>query len=262
MNTIKVNGLKMKPVSFRYMYFWVHTLLIYFWIFFSTTVLGSLVIVLAFFSRTGNLPHLIARIWGRSILWVSGIKVTLKGVEKLKKSQSYIYMANHQSNYDIPVLLGKLPVQFRWLAKAELFKIPLFGRAMRGCGYISIDRSNRKSAFESLTQAAETIREGASVMIFPEGTRTADGNLKTFKKGGFVLSVDAGVPIVPIIIEGTWAIMPRTRLRIESGPVTIEIQDPIETADFTRKTKDDLIEKVRETMIDQLSSSQAGESAC
>lgn len=262
MNILRVSGLKMKPISYRYLYYWAHTLLIYLWIFVSTTVLGSIVIVLAFFSKSGNLPHLVARLWGRAILWVSGINVTLKGLEKLKTSQSYIYMANHQSNYDIPVLLGKLPVQFRWLAKAELFKIPVFGRAMRGCGYISIDRSNRKLAFDSLAQAAETIRDGASVMIFPEGTRTVDGNLKSFKNGGFVLSVDAGVPIVPVIIRGTWPIMPRTRLRVEPGPVVIEIQDPIETADFSRKTKDDLIDKVRNTMLEQLSPSQKGEKVC
>jgi 1-acyl-sn-glycerol-3-phosphate acyltransferase len=105
--------------------------------------------------------------------------------------------------------VGRLPVQFRWLAKAELFKIPIFGRAMRGVGYISIDRSNRKSAFESLKQAALTIRNGTSVLIFPEGTRSRDGRILPFKKGGFVLAVDAGVPVVPIIIKGTGGSCPK-----------------------------------------------------
>jgi 1-acyl-sn-glycerol-3-phosphate acyltransferase len=157
-------------------------------------------------------------------------------------------MANHQSNFDIPVLLGRLPAQFRWLAKAELFKIHLFGAAMKGCGYISIDRSNRKRAFASLTQAAETIRAGTSVMIFPEGTRSLDGIIKDFKKGGFVLSVDAGVPIVPIILKGTYEIMPKGTPVIRRRPVTMTICPPIETADYTRKTKNQLIEKVRTTM--------------
>src|SRR5210317_685359 len=125
-----------------------------------------------------------------------------------------ILMPIHQSNFDIPVLLGRLPVQFRWLAKAELFKIPIFGRGMRGCGYISIDRSNRKSAFQSLAEAATKIRNGVSVLIFPEGTRSRDGKILPFKKGGFVLSVDAGVPIVPIVIYNTGSIMPKGRLRI------------------------------------------------
>jgi 1-acyl-sn-glycerol-3-phosphate acyltransferase len=237
-------------------------LVIYAWILLATIFLGSTVILVSFFTKTGNFPHLIARLWGRSILWVSGVKVTVKGLEKLNPNQSYIYMANHQSNYDIPVLLGKLPVQFRWLAKAELFRIPVFGRAMQGCGYISIDRSNRKLAFESLARAAKTIRNGTSVMIFPEGTRSFDGRLKDFKKGGFVLSVDAGVPIVPVIIMGTWSIMPRTRFRIESSSVTIEIQEPIETKEYTRKTKDELIKKIRDIMIRQTEPSLTGEQVC
>ena len=157
-------------------------------------------------------------------------------------------MPNHQSNFDIPVLLGYLAVQFRWLAKAELFKFPVFGRAMRGCGYISIDRSNRKSAFKSLWEAACTIREGTSVLIFPEGTRSQDGKIRPFKKGGFVLAVDSGVPIVPVVIHGTWDIMPRNRWRIEPQNVLLEVKTPIETADYTRRTKDDLLAKVRQSI--------------
>jgi 1-acyl-sn-glycerol-3-phosphate acyltransferase len=242
----------MKSIYNNLLFRWIHTIVIIIWILLGTTIFGSLVVVVSILTQKSDIAHIIARMWGRSILWVSAIKVTVKGLEKLNPTQSYIYMANHQSNFDIPALLGKLPVQFRWLAKAELFRIPIFGRAMRGCEYISIDRSNRKMAFKSLVMAAQIIRNGTSVMIFPEGTRTSDGHLKDFKKGGFVLSVDAGVPIVPIIIYGTWSIMPKTRLRIDAAPIKIEICDPIETGGFTRKTKDDLIEKVRNVMIRQL----------
>ena len=261
MKTLSINGLNMKSILHS-LYCWAHTLIICIWIALATIVLGSIVIIMTLFHRNGDLPHLIARLWGSSILWVSGIKVTLQGIDKLVPNRSYIYMANHQSNYDIPVLLGRLPVQFRWLAKAELFRIPIFGRAMQECGYISIDRSNRKMAFESLSRAAQTIRNGTSVMIFPEGTRSYDGCLKEFKKGGFILSVDAAVPIVPIIIHGTFSIMPRTRLRIEPAQVTIEILDPIETKDFTRRTKDELIKTVRETMITKIDPPVTGEQVC
>ena len=247
----------MKSIYNNLLFRWIHTIVIIIWILLGTTIFGSLVVVVSILTQKSDIAHIIARMWGRSILWVSAIKVTVKGLEKLNPAQSYIYMANHQSNFDIPALLGKLPVQFRWLAKAELFRIPIFGRAMRGCEYISIDRSNRKMAFKSLVMAAQIIRSGTSVMIFPEGTRTSDGRLKDFKKGGFVLSVDAGVPIVPIIIYGTWSIMPKTRLRIDAAPVVIEICDPIETNTFTRKTKNDLIVKVRNTMIKQLELNQA-----
>lgn len=227
----------------------LHTLVIAGWTVLMTIVLGFFAVTSAFFSKTGDTPHKMAQAWARQLLYVGGIGVTIRGLDNITPGRSYIYMANHQSNYDIPVLLGRLPVQFRWLAKAELFKIPVFGHSMRGCGYISIDRSNRKLAFASLAEAAETIRSGTSVMIFPEGTRSEDGDIKSFKKGGFVLSVDAGMPIVPIILTGTFDIMPKGRFMVRRGPVTMTICPPIETADYTRKTKDQLIEKVRETMI-------------
>ena len=214
----------------------------------ATIVLGTAVIIVAFFSRNGNTPHLVARAWARSILFVSGIHVHVNGLENLNVDGSCILMPNHQSNFDIPVLLGCLPIQFRWLAKAELFKIPIFGRGMRGCGYISIDRSNRKSAFQSLAEAAVKIRNGVSVLIFPEGTRSWDGKILPFKKGGFVLSVDAGVPIVPIVIFNTWSIMPKGRLRIRTQSVRMDILTPIPTSGFTRETKDDLMNSVRETI--------------
>ncbi len=154
-------------------------------------------------------------------------------------------MANHLSNFDIPVLLAYLPVQFRWLAKAELFRIPIFGRGMRGCGYISIDRSNRKEAFKSLDTAAEIIRNGVSVVIFPEGTRSREFKVNNFKKGGFVLAVDSQVPVIPIFISGTWQIMSKNGLRIKPGEVVLEIMEPVETLEYTRETKDDLMEKIR-----------------
>jgi 1-acyl-sn-glycerol-3-phosphate acyltransferase len=159
-------------------------------------------------------------------------------------------MCNHQSNFDIPVLLGCLPVQFRWLAKAELFKIPIFGRGMRSAGYISIDRFNRESAFQSISEAAQKIRGGVSVMIFPEGTRSKDGKIRPFKKGGFVLAVDAGVPIIPIILHGTRSIMPKGQLRVYPGNVLIDIKKPVETSGYTRNNKDDLLERIRNIICD------------
>ena len=226
----------------------LQTVIILVYVFLATIVMATVVIVVALFSRNGNAPHLVARAWARSILFVSGIHVHVNGLENLNVDGSCILMPNHQSNFDIPVLLGCLPIQFRWLAKAELFKIPIFGRGMRGCGYISIDRSNRKSAFQSLAEAAAKIRNGVSVLIFPEGTRSRDGRILPFKKGGFVLSVDAGVPIVPIVIFNTWSIMPKDRLRIRTQSVRMDILAPIPTSGYTRKTKDDLMDSVRNTI--------------
>ncbi|RJQ62401.1 MAG: 1-acyl-sn-glycerol-3-phosphate acyltransferase [Desulfobacteraceae bacterium] len=228
----------------------LHTMIVVVWTVFSTIFFGILAILASFFDRKGNLCHIVARSWGRSILFAARIKVTVTGLSDIDPSRSYIYMSNHQSNFDIPVLLSHLAVQFRWLAKAELFRIPLFGMAMRRSGYISIDRTDRRSAFRSLENAAEIIRNGTSVMIFPEGTRSRDGSIQAFKKGGFVLAASSGVPIVPIVMHGTHRIMPKDRLEIAPGSVSVQIQKPIDTSGYTRKTKDDLMEKVRETICE------------
>ena len=227
------------------MVYMIRTTYIVLWVLLSTLFLGVAAILVSFFSRTGNLVHLIARIWGRGILFVSHIKVTTQGLANIDPCQSYIYMSNHQSNFDIPVLLAHLPIQFRWLAKAELFKIPIFGRAMRGAGYVKIDRFNQESAFESLSEAASKMKNGVSVMIFPEGTRTQDGSIKSFKKGGFVMAVDSQTAIVPVILRGTWKIMDKSSLKINTGEVSLHIEKPIATTGYTRETKEDLIKKVR-----------------
>jgi 1-acyl-sn-glycerol-3-phosphate acyltransferase len=200
---------------------------------------------ISFFTRTGNPVHLVARLWARSILFVSRIKVTVNGLSNVDPSKSFIYMSNHQSNFDIPVLLAYIPGQFRWLAKAELFKIPIFGHGMRGAGYISIDRFNRDSAFQSIDQAAKKIKDGVSVMIFPEGTRSKDGRIRPFKKGGFIMALNSGVPIVPVIVRGTWPIMSKDSLRINRGNVYLDIKQPIDTHGYTRDNKQLLIDRVR-----------------
>lgn len=242
----------MKPTSglLKILYI-LHTILIFVWTVLITIVLGTTAILVSFFSKNGDAVHLVARAWGRSILRVSGIRVNINGFDREWVKRPNIYMSNHQSNFDIPVLLSALPAQFRWLAKAELFKIPIFGSSMRGAGAISIDRSNRKSAFASLNLAAKMIRNGTSVMIFPEGTRSDDGQLLPFKKGGFVLAVDAAVPIVPIVITGTHEIMPKGRLLIRRRSVCIEVGLPVQSSDYTRKTKDDLMVRVRNAMVEK-----------
>jgi 1-acyl-sn-glycerol-3-phosphate acyltransferase len=223
----------------------LRTAVIYVWVIFATLFFSLLAIVTSLVTRTGNPVHRVGRMWSRSILAVSGIRVAVSGLERIDPDRPYIFMSNHQSNFDIPVLLAHLPVQFRWLAKAELFNIPVFGRAMRGAGYISIDRADREAAFKSLGEASETIRKGVAVMIFPEGTRSLDGMLRPFKKGGFVLAVDAGVPIVPVAIRGTYAIMPKRTWIIRPREVAVDVGEPIDTSVFTRATKEALMERVQ-----------------
>ncbi|CAN2041544.1 1-acyl-sn-glycerol-3-phosphate acyltransferase [Candidatus Magnetomoraceae bacterium gMMP-15] len=226
------------------------TLYIIVWTLFLTILFAIITITISFFDSKGNLPHISARWWARLILFGSRIPVTVTGLENIDPAKTYIYMPNHQSNFDIPILLGYLKVQFRWLAKAELFKIPVFGFSMRRAGYISINRSNRRAAFESLKLVIKTIQNGTSTIIFPEGTRSMDGKLNDFKKGGFVTAMKAGVPIIPIVIHGTYQIMPKKQLLIKPRPVRLEIKAPITIKNYMKK--EDIMEDLRGMMIGSL----------
>jgi 1-acyl-sn-glycerol-3-phosphate acyltransferase len=227
----------------------IKSIFIILWIILNTVVFSLVAISVSFFSQTGNSVHIVGRLWGKSILWAAGIKIQVRGLENFDPDKPFVFMCNHQSNFDILVLFSALPAQFRWIAKAELFRIPLFGRAMRGAGYISIERKDRKKAIRSLKQAAKRIKTGTSVMIFPEGTRSPDGNIGEFKKGGFVLAYDAGVPITPIVINGTWSIMSKDSLRIKPGNVTLSILPAVNVADYPKTEKPRLINDVRENIL-------------
>lgn len=219
----------------------------------STIGLSTLAFVTFPFSRTGNIVHHYARWWAKIQLLVSGVRVKVKGLEYLAKKAPFIYMANHQSAYDIFALLSCLPVQFRWIAKKELFAIPVLGWAMRAANYISIDRSGRKKALESIERAANKIKGGVSVVIFPEGTRSRDGSIQPFKRGGFTLALKSGVPIIPIAIKGSSDVMPRDSLRVRPGEIHITIDRAIDTAPYSLRERDALMERVRGTLERNLS---------
>jgi 1-acyl-sn-glycerol-3-phosphate acyltransferase len=218
-----------------------------------TVVLGALAFVTFPFDRRGRVIHLYARLWGWLILRANGVKVQLTGLENVDPARPCIYMCNHQGNFDIFALLACLPMQFRWVAKVELFRIPILGWAMSTAGYISLDRSRRKMAYRSMEIAARKIKEGTSVVIFPEGSRSFDGALQPFMNGGFTLAIKAGVPICPITIDGTWSIMPRTTLRIKRGNIRITMHRLIETANLTMRDRMPLREKVKERIRATLS---------
>lgn len=193
--------------------------------------------------------HRIANLWARMLLWLSGIRVDVIGRENVLVGRPQIFMANHQSDFDILIVLAHIPGQFRWIAKKELFKIPIFGRAMKNAGYIEIDRQNHKNALKSLEEAAGKIREGKSVVTFPEGTRSRDRTIKPFKQGLFHLAIQAGVPIVPISIIGAHEIMPKRTLKVKPGRITMIIDRPQEVTGYTIETRGELIERVRDTIV-------------
>ncbi len=226
----------------------IRTALLSAWLILITLFCALAAIIVPFWGKGGNLAHLVGRFWARCIVFVSRVKVSVQGLENIERGTTYVYMANHQSMFDILALLGYLPVQFRWLAKMELFQIPVFGYSMTRAGYISIDRSNRKSAYKSLQEAAQKIARGVSVMVFPEGTRSSDGQIKPFKVGGFYLAISSGRPIVPVVILGSHHVMPKGTLRIRPGQIVLSINRPIETTPYNNKTKEVLMESVRSTM--------------
>ena len=214
----------------------------------ATAFFSCLAILVSLWNRDGDYSHVVGRIWAKTVLLLSRVTVSVQGLHHLDPGATYIYMVNHQSMFDILVLQGYVSVQFRWLAKRELFQIPVFGPSMTRAGYVSIDRSNRRMAHKSLLEAARKIAQGVSVVIFPEGSRSQDGEIMPFKPGGFHLAVRAGQSIVPVAICGTHDVMPKGSLRISPGRVTVSINPPIETASYAKGDKNLLMETVRSVM--------------
>ena len=214
----------------------------------ATLVLGFFVLITYPFDRKGRVIHHYARLWGKVALLANRVKVKIEGMENLKGEGPYIFMSNHQGSYDIFALLGHLPYQFKWLAKKELFSIPFFGWVMAAAGYISIDREGTRKTVEALNVAAQKIREGMSVVIFPEGSRSPDGSIQPFKKGGFTLAIKSKVPIVPLSISGSRDIMPKDKLTATPGEIRLFVDHLIETHHCSSKDREPLMKKVRETI--------------
>jgi len=206
-------------------------------------------VVFSLFPNSENRIHKVASLWAKMLLLISNTRVEVIGAENIIHNKPQVFMANHQSDFDILIVLGHVPGQFRWIAKKELFRVPLFGAAMRNAGYIPIDRSNHDSALKSMEEAARIIRKGHSVMTFPEGTRSSDGTIQRFKQGTFHLAIQAGVPIVPITIIGTSAVMPKRSLKITPGEIRVIIDKPIDVSGYTIETRQQLIDEVRNTIV-------------
>lgn len=201
------------------------------------------------FDRHGRLYHGVSRFWSRGLLRVCGVRVRVRGLEFLEQGRSYIYASNHASMFDIPVVVAGLPDDIRIVYKKELEKIPLFGWGLKWGSYIGIDRGRSLEAVRSLDEAAAKIRNGASVLLFVEGTRTQDGALQPFKRGAFTLAVRAGVPVVPLTVNGSYQIVPKHSLHIKPGTVELVLDAPILQDGVTGKDAERiLMERVRTAM--------------
>jgi 1-acyl-sn-glycerol-3-phosphate acyltransferase len=227
---------------------WINTFVLIYSIFFCLWAL-----LLSLFRGDGRKVHFwVAVPWGRGILRACGINVRAVGREHVDPGTPRIYMSNHQSYFDIFALLAHLPVDFKFIVKQELMRIPLLGPAMRRAGYIGIERGDPRKAVRSMNEAAMRIRSGASVLIFPEGTRSPDGRLQQFKKGGFNLALKSGCDIVPVTIIGSGRIVPKGSLRVTRGSFGMVIDAPIPVSGYRRNTVTQLMDKVRDVMQSRL----------
>ena len=216
----------------------------------ATTVLASVVVIGAMLGvrhKDGGVFDRIPRLWSRLILWAAGVEVRIHGMDRLTRGEPYIFAANHVSLFDIPALVGALP-QHYFVAKSELFKVPVFGPGIRAVGTIPIERSNQKAAFGSYALAAKRIHGGSSVVVFPEGTRGTSYAVRPFKKGPFVLAVQAGVPIIPCLVHGTIEVLPKKSWRIRPGWVDVHLLEPVPTGGLDYEDRDELAKIVHDRM--------------
>lgn len=182
------------------------------------------------FDATGRKQARIASAWGRALLRIGRVKVKVEGLEKISTEGSYVFVSNHLSYMDTPVFLANIPVQFRFLAKRGLFQIPFLGWHLKRAGHIPVPRGDARAAVKTMSMAAQIVRErGISLLIFPEGGRSRDGSLGTFKEGAAYIAIQAGVPLVPVGVKGTRDVLPFGSGHVKKGNVTMRIGDPIPT---------------------------------
>ena len=219
------------------------------WAILATIVLFIPITLAATFSSTGNLAFNLSKLWAWALLIATRVRTRIVGKEKIKKGQTYIIISNHQSQFDILALVTRLGIQFRWIIKKELLKIPLFGYALLASRNIFIDRSNTKESIESINRGMKRLPKGTSIMVFAEGTRSPDGKIHPFKKGGFVLAIDYGLPILPITINGSRKVLPKGSVVFTPGEIEVIVGDPIDTKGYTRESLPELMERTRQDIV-------------
>lgn len=232
------------PTVLNYLHSVVAIPLIYLY----TIIMGSLSLMLSLYDPAGRRQHWCARIWCRMIARTAGARVRVHGAEHIEEGASYVFLSSHQSYMDIPAMLGYLPAQLRIAAKKSLFRIPFMGWHLTRAGHIPIDRSSTGNAVASLQRSASYLHEGICVFIFPEGTRSRDGALHRFKKGGFKLAIQAKVPIIPVTILGTRQILPPDSIIFRPGTIDMYVDPPVPTDELTEADLDALMQTVWDSM--------------
>lgn len=225
----------------------------------STLFFGTMAVLLSPFSKRVSFHA--GTVWAWLLCRLNFMWVTVKGRQHIKKGQSYVIMSNHQSHFDVLAFYGHWGGQFRWVIKQELRKVPGLGWGCDSMGHIFIDRSNRERAIASLEAARPILMGGVSVMFFPEGTRSRDGRLHAFKKGGFMMALQLGLPILPVSISGTRHILPGKTLKLLPGRARIQVHEPIDAAAYGLERRAELMADTREAIASGLGDWERGEAA-
>jgi len=213
----------------------------------TVSVLGSLV------SGKGTLQHFCMRRWSKDNLWLSRARVEIEGLEHIDRSRPQILVANHSGLHDILSLSACLPIQFRWIAKKSLFRVPFMGWHMRRSGYIAVDRENPREAAKSIVEAAKIIHDGVNAIAFPEGTRSRTGDLGKFHSGAFSLALRTGVPLVPVTLDGSHRVIVPKTLQVNPGVIIrIKIGPPLDLSSYVKGEKHRLMEDVFQIMSGDL----------
>jgi 1-acyl-sn-glycerol-3-phosphate acyltransferase len=192
----------------------------------------------------------LGRLWAQGVLRLAGTRVRFQGPDREQWPPGAVIVANHQSWFDVFALAARLPITYRFVAKEELSRIPVFGTAWQACGHVSLDRDDRGQAINTLNRAGAQLRgDGSAIILFPEGTRSPDGRVRGFKKGAFVLAIHSRVPVVPVGISGSAKVMPKGSFRIRPGEIRIRVGDPISTEGLRHRDRGELLERARQAVL-------------
>lgn len=248
--------LRPRPMWLRFYPLWQW--LVYIPIASLATLVGALAAVSLSVLVSPRLANLYVAVpWGRVLTFFAPVRVVVEGAETLDKSRSYVLVANHQSQFDIPVIYGHCGLDLRWVMKAELRKVPFIAQGCRAIGHIFVDRSNPEQARQAVNTAVAKLKPGTGILFFPEGTRSRSGRLLDFKKGAFRVAIDQKLPVLPVTVIGSRDVMPADSLRITPGTVRLLIHPPVETTQLTLNDLRRLSDEVRTIIADGLETDQS-----
>lgn len=227
----------MKYLSIVAQYLYIAYQFLIMWpVFIVITIFTSVFTICTVHWRNAEFVHREQQFWSKSIFWLLGIKVTISGTEHLQAGQSYIFVANHQSMLDVWAVYGWLPVIFKWLMKKELERVPFVGRACKAAGHIFVDRTNPRAAVRSMKDIEAALTDGVCTVIFPEGTRSKNGQMGPFKRGAFMIAEHVNLPVVPISLSGCYEAWRPTRAYATRVPIHIHVGEPIELKQLDTET--------------------------